>query len=71
MEEAVILRIRELGNALEAREEIVERAVTCLDSEAAKLHLRHMVGGHGKLADELLYRAKTGGKNRVVRGDVV
>lgn len=37
LEEAGILRIRELGNALEAREEIVERAITCLDSEAAKL----------------------------------
>jgi threonine dehydratase len=30
--------------------------VDLTDSEAAKLHLRHMVGGHGKLPDELLYR---------------
>ncbi len=30
--------------------------VDLTENESAKLHLRHMVGGHGKLADELLYR---------------
>lgn len=30
--------------------------VDLTDSEAAKLHLRHMVGGHGALPDELVYR---------------
>ncbi|MGE0809798.1 MAG: threonine ammonia-lyase, biosynthetic [Immundisolibacter sp.] len=30
--------------------------VDLTDSEAAKLHLRHMVGGHGKLPDEVVYR---------------
>ncbi|MFZ5491632.1 MAG: threonine ammonia-lyase, biosynthetic [Pseudomonadota bacterium] len=42
-----------LFNALQQRGYAV---VDLTDSEAAKLHLRHMVGGHGKLADELLYR---------------
>lgn len=37
LEQAVIGRIRELGNAIEAREKIVERAVQCLDAESAKL----------------------------------
>lgn len=37
LEDAVIRRIREIGNALEAREKIVERAVACLDGEADKL----------------------------------
>ena len=37
LEDAVIRRIREIGNALEAREKIVERAVACLDGEAEKL----------------------------------
>lgn len=37
LEEAVIGRIRELGNAIEAREKIVERAIHCLDAESVRL----------------------------------
>ena len=37
LEQAVIGRIRELGNAIEAREKIVERAIECLDAESTRL----------------------------------
>lgn len=37
LEDAVIGRIREISRVLEAREKIVERAVSCLDTEAVKL----------------------------------
>ena len=37
LEEAIIGRIRELGSALEAREKIVERALSCLGGESVRL----------------------------------
>jgi site-specific DNA recombinase len=37
LEDAVIGRIRVLGNATEAREKIVQRAIACLDGESVKL----------------------------------
>jgi site-specific DNA recombinase len=37
LEQAVIRRIRELSNVLEARERIAQRALECLDTESARL----------------------------------
>ena len=44
--EALFADLRQRGYAV----------VDLTDSEVAKVHLRHMVGGHGKLPDEVVYR---------------
>jgi threonine dehydratase len=52
--------VQTAGNQRQALYEQLQKhgyaVVDLTDNETAKLHLRHMVGGHGKLADELLYR---------------
>jgi len=56
----VYVGVQTAGNQRQALYEQLRKhgyaVVDLTDNETAKLHLRHMVGGHGKLADELLYR---------------
>jgi threonine dehydratase len=44
--EAIVKSLRDSGLA----------ALDFTDNELAKLHVRHLVGGHGRVADEILYR---------------
>jgi len=44
--EAIVKSLRDRGLA----------ALDFTDNELAKLHVRHLVGGHGRVADEILYR---------------
>jgi threonine dehydratase len=53
------VQVRDRGETEALVKSLHDRGLAALDftdNELAKLHVRHLVGGHGRVADEILYR---------------